>query len=67
MRHDWIDLGDLEIPVRVSVDDLIANSNVENLVEFVKGLEIGLASMDFTEPLYQHLKEVMKKEMPENL
>ena len=51
----------------LDIDDIIYMNSEEDLLEFVIELEKQLGTMDFTEPLYQHLKNVMVKEMPENL
>ena len=45
-----------------------ANSNnYEDYLIFIKELEHQIADMTFTVPLYKYLKEVMKKEGPEDL
>lgn len=51
----------------LDIDDIIYMNSEEDLLEFVIELEKQLGTMDFTEPLYQYLKSIMVKEMPENL
>ena len=43
------------------------SKDVEDYLEFVKVLEHQIGDMTFTVPLYKYLKEVMKKEGPEDL
>jgi len=57
----------MKVSLELRADDLNCLNSIEQLIEFVIELEKEIASMDFTEPLYQYFKSIMEKEMPENL
>lgn len=56
-----------DIIANFTVIDVVNQNSVQDLVDFVIALEKKVGKMDFTEPLYQHFKKIMEKEMPENL
>jgi len=64
---DFRNVITIDIKPEKLVQDLRTSLTWEELVELVILLEKKCVSMDFTEPLYQYFKKVMKKESPESL